>query len=153
MVNKNVIISVNGRQSFGSDEMNSIELITEGKYYKKDEAYYIIYKESEITGMEGTTTTLKIVDGKVTLMRFGMTNSQFIFERGQKHVSYYDTYYGAFTVGIYTHDVWINVDENGGEVRVDYMVEIDSHPTGANDFHMFIREAGRTNDTQYGAKS
>ena len=39
-----------------------IELITEGKFYKKSDAYYLVYDESEISGMQGTTTTLKIKD-------------------------------------------------------------------------------------------
>ena len=34
-----------------------IELITEGKFYKKSDAYYLVYDESEISGMQGTTTT------------------------------------------------------------------------------------------------
>ena len=44
-----------------------IELITEGKFYKKSDAYYLVYDESEISGMQGTTTTLKIKDNQVVL--------------------------------------------------------------------------------------
>lgn len=145
-MNKNVIISVKGVQTSSSKDANQLELVTEGKYYKKGNSYYVTYKESEVTGMEGTTTTLKISDGVVTLMRFGMVNTQFIFEQGQKHVSYYDTTYGTFTVGVYTSEVDINVDDKGGEVRVDYHLEIDNNKSGTNDFRMFIREAGQMDD-------
>lgn len=144
-MHKNVIISVKGTQTYGNDDMNVLELVTEGKYYKKGKTYYITYKESEVTGMDGTTTTLKVADGIVTLMRFGSVNSQFIFQQGQKHVSYYDTSYGAFTIGVFANEVCINVDDSGGEIRVDYQLEIDNNKSGENDFHMFIREAGSTN--------
>ncbi|AUG56318.1 MAG TPA: DUF1934 domain-containing protein [Ruminiclostridium sp.] len=143
-MNKNVIISVRGIQTTGNRVINTLELVTEGKYYKKGNTYYVTYKESKVTGMEGTTTTLKIgEDGVVTLMRFGSVNTQFIFEQGQKHVSYYDTKYGTFTVGVTTNVVLVDVDDEGGEVRVDYELDIDDNKSGQNDFHMFIREVGQ----------
>ncbi|MDP4094127.1 MAG: DUF1934 domain-containing protein [Bacillota bacterium] len=145
-MNKNVIIVVKGTQTYEDQDGGSLELVTEGKYYKKGDAYYITYKESKVTGMEGTTTTLKVVDGVVTLMRFGSVNSHFIFERGQKHISYYDTSQGAFTVGVFANNVSINVNDNGGEIKVGYELEIDNNKSGENDFHMFIREAGQVND-------
>jgi uncharacterized beta-barrel protein YwiB (DUF1934 family) len=144
-MNKNVIISVRGTQMTANQDMNEIELVTEGKYYKKGDSYYVTYKESEVTGMEGTTTTLKVDDRVITLMRFGSVNTQFIFEQGQRHVSYYDTVYGAFTVGVFTNLINIEVDEDGGEIRVGYELEIDNNRSGENDFHMLIREAGNTN--------
>lgn len=146
LVDKNVIISVKGTQTAEDQETNVLELVTEGKYYKEDNAYFVTYNESEVTGMDGTTTTLKVADGVVTLMRSGSVNSHFVFQRGQKHVSYYDTEYGAFTVGVYANEVDIRMDDNGGEIRVGYEMEIDNSKSGENDFYMSIREAGRAND-------
>lgn len=147
-MNKNVIISVKGTQTMPDQEKENLELITEGKYYKKGSTYYITYKESQVTGMEGTTTTLKVSDGEVTLMRFGTVNSQMIFKKGEKSYSYYDTAYGAFTIAIYSNDVDVKVDDNGGEIRVDYTLEIDNNSLGKNKFYMNIREAGRNDDNR-----
>lgn len=141
-MNKNVIISVRGTQTSMNQDVNEMELVTEGKYYRKGNTYFVTYKESEVTGMEGTTTTLKVVDGVVTLMRFGSVNTQFIFEKGQKHISYYDTSHGAFTIGVFANHVNINMSDNGGEIQVDYEIEVDNNKSGINDFHMHIREAG-----------
>ncbi len=150
LMNKNVIISVKGAQSTREDT-NVMELVTEGKYYKKGDTYYVTYKESEVTGMEGTTTTVKVSDGKVTLMRFGAVNSQMVFERGQKHMSHYDTAVGSFTIGVFANKIDIKMDDAGGEISVDYQLEFDNNSTGDNDFRMFIREAGQIND-QYDRK-
>jgi uncharacterized beta-barrel protein YwiB (DUF1934 family) len=140
-MNKNVIISVKGTQGAETKDPNILELVTEGKYFKKGTTYYVSYKESDLTGMEGTTTTIKITnDGKVTLMRFGSVNSQFVFEKGQKHLSYYDTTNGTFTVGVTANQINVNVNDSGGEIRVDYRLEIDDSKLGYNDFHMMIRE-------------
>lgn len=148
-MNKNVIISVKGTQTSEQDT-NNLELVTEGRYYKKGNTYFITYKESQVTGMEGTTTTLKVADGVVTLMRFGSVNSQMIFEKGQKHMSYYDTTYGAFMIGVYASNVDVRVNDSGGEIKVDYELEIDNNKTGDNDFHMEIREVGSANDKYCG---
>jgi uncharacterized beta-barrel protein YwiB (DUF1934 family) len=142
-MNKNVIISVKGNQAMDREESNIMELVTEGKYYKKGNSYYVTYKESDLTGMEGTTTTLKICeDGKVTLMRFGTVNSQFVFEQGQRHISHYDTAFGNFTVGILANTVDVNVNDQGGEIAVDYQLDVDDKNPGYNDFHLLIREVG-----------
>lgn len=145
-MDKNVIISVKGVQTAEDREPNVLELVTEGKYYKQDDAYYVTYDESEVTGMSGTTTTLKVADGVVTLMRSGSVNSHFVFQQGQKHVSYYDTEYGVFTIGVFANAVDIRVDDNGGEIRVGYRMEIDNSKSGENDFYMSIREAGKTDE-------
>ncbi len=145
-MNKNVIISVKGTQYNEDQDANAIELVTEGKYYKDGNTYYITYDESEVTGMSGTTTTLKVADGTILLSREGSVNSQFVFQQGQKHVSYYDTEYGAFTISVLANEVDININDHGGEIRVWYQMEIDNNQAGDNDFLMSIREAGRTDD-------
>lgn len=148
-MDKNVIISVKGTQSQENQDLHMMELVTEGKYSRKDNAYYVTYNESEVTGMKGTTTTLKVMDGVVTLIRAGSVNSHFIFQQGQKHVSYYDTEYGAFTIGVLANAVDVRMDDSGGEIRVGYQIEIDNNNTGENDFFMSIREAGRADDKHY----
>lgn len=145
-MDKDVIISVKGTQASDSQDSSAMELVTEGKYCRKDNAYYVTYNESEVTGMKGTTTTLKIMDGVVTLIRAGSVNSHFVFQQGQKHISYYDTEYGAFTIGVLANEVDVNMNDNGGEIRVGYQIEIDNNNTGENDFYMSIREAGCVND-------
>ena len=108
---KNVIISVIGSQTTGHGDSSALELVTEGKYYKEGNTYYIKYNESEVTGLEGTTTTIKVDNDVVTLMREGSVNSQFVFQKGKKHISYYDTAHGAFVVGIFANNVDIKMDD------------------------------------------
>jgi uncharacterized beta-barrel protein YwiB (DUF1934 family) len=148
-MDKSVIIFVRGNQTASNCAVNQLELITEGKYYKKEDAYYITYDESAVTGMDGTTTTFRIENGVVTMMRNGNVNTEFVFEKGQKHLSYYDSTEGCFTIGVSTNEVEVNVDDCGGEVRVDYQLEIDDNNSGSTDFYMHIREAGYTDEEYY----
>ncbi len=50
-----------------------VELMTRGQFVQRGDSYYITYKETETTGYEGCTTTLKIAaDGsRVAMLRFG----------------------------------------------------------------------------------
>lgn len=138
-MNKDVIISLKGGQSDG-DEREEIELVTTGKYYKKGEKYYVTYNETEVTGLEGTTTTLKIEDNKVTLLRYGQNNSQLIFEKGQRHLCCYETTFGSFTIGVSSSKVDIDLTENGGNISAEYTIEVDNNTSGYNDFYLQIRE-------------
>ena len=136
---KDVIISLVGTQENDGDK-DKIELITEGSFYRKGDDYYVTYKESELTGLEGTTTTLKVQGKKVTMIRFGTNNTQLIFEKGQHHVCCYDTMYGAITVGVWANDVSVNIGDNGGEIYAAYKIDVDNNSIGNNDFRMQIRE-------------
>ncbi|MBC7765870.1 MAG: DUF1934 domain-containing protein [Hyphomonadaceae bacterium] len=133
MDKKDVIISVIGQHHM-DDDTDQTELMTQGDFYKKGAHYYAVYKETMMTGMQGTTTTLKIGTHKLSLMRFGTTNTQMIFEKGQRHSCHYDTAHGMFTMDIFAHQVDIAVDENGGEIKVSYDMALDNIAMGRNDF-------------------
>ena len=59
------MITIKGTQ-FADNEQDSVELTTVGRLYRRGEAYYICYNESEATGFDGAKTTLK-VEGTVGL--------------------------------------------------------------------------------------
>ncbi len=136
---KDIIISLKGRQNDGY-EREEIELVTEGTYYKEGETYFVTYNETEVTGMEGTTTTLKIENDKITMLRYGQNNSQLIFEKGQRHLCCYETPFGAFTIGVKSEIVNIDISEKGGEISAEYQIEIDNNYSGINDFCLQFRE-------------
>ena len=56
---KPVIVKVKSVQRNEEGEELAIELVSEGKAYKKERTQYIVYEESELTDMEGVTTVIK----------------------------------------------------------------------------------------------
>jgi len=133
---KKVIVSVKGQSGPGDEDR--MELITEGKLYKKENAFYISYKETGVTGMEGTTTTLKVEEDKVTLIRHGTVTSTFVFEEGKENISHYATEYGVFTVGVRADRINSTMDEFGGVVAVSYY--LDMFEKEQNEFIISVRE-------------
>lgn len=134
----NVIISIKGKQvnENGPDEM---ELVTEGRMICNDNGVLVSYQETELTGLQGTTTMLRINGPVVTLLREGTVNSQMVFEEGRRHLSMYETPYGSMSVGINTRRVKNTIGETGGDLEIDYAIEIDNLMVGRNFFSMNVK--------------
>ena len=145
IVENNVIISIRGRQFMEEAEAETVELVTEGCLQPEgDNCYTLSYQESELTGLEGTLTTFQIEENRVTLLRIGEVNSQMVFEEGRRHLSMYNTPYGALAVGINTKKMRADLSAAGGSIEIDYAIEIDHAVAGENLFHIQVRKKGLT---------
>jgi len=122
---KKALISVKTVQDIGG-EKEVIELVTEGDFYRLGEDFIAEYDETEISGMEGTRTTLKIEKDKVSIIRRGTTNSDLEFKKGETTFSLYSTPFGVLNITIKPTLVEINVDENGGNVKLEYQVNTNN---------------------------
>ena len=139
---KDVIISIKGTQKYDGGEPGAVELVTAGRLAQDEAGYTLSYQESELTGLEGTLTTFQIERDRVTLLRVGEVNSQMVFEEGRRHLSMYDTPYGALSVGINTRKMRAELDARGGSIEIDYAIEIDHALAGQNLFRIHVREKG-----------
>ena len=83
---EDVIINIKTVQyDSNSEEHDTIELRTEGKYYSDDGTDFLIYEESELSGLLGTTTEIKIKDNHVELNRIGEHESKMSFEKDKRY--------------------------------------------------------------------
>ena len=116
-MNDNVIISIKGTQE-GENGPDELELVTAGQLVRDERGGFTVsYQETELTGLEGTTTVVRIDGPRVTLLREGTVNSQMVFEEGRKHLSMYETPYGSLSIGVDTHRVKSTVGEGGGDLE------------------------------------
>lgn len=138
---KQVIITIQSEQDSDGDQ-NTIELITSGTLEKKNGRYKLSYKESEATGMPGVLTEVAIEsDRLVTVTRRGETNSQLIFEKGARHMCHYNIGVGDLFVCVSSAQIYSTIDESGGDLIIDYVIEINSAVTSENRFHINVKEA------------
>lgn len=121
MKQKAIISIVSKQLSVDSD---AIEVHTPGTYLKGDGFYFAEYNETEISGMEGTTTKLEIYPKKLVLVREGTTTAKMEFEKDKNYVTLYNTPYGAMELKIQTKDLKIDVNESGGEIIIDYKMGV-----------------------------
>ncbi len=136
------IISIKGLQTYEDDNDDTdISLLTEGEFEYQDGAYFIDYEESELTGLEGTKTSIEIGTNYVSLQRNGTVNTHMLFMKDRKTSSYYSTPYGDMQIDIFTDYLNIDISPTGGKINVDYFIDINNHSTGKNNFEIEIRKA------------
>lgn len=137
---KDVIISIKGRQNDGDGEDNEIELVTDGEFAFENGEGVLSYMESELTGLEGTRTSFTISPMGVVLTREGSLNSRMIFEKGRKHEFVYDTPLGSTTMGVDTKNITVDLNEHGGDLEIEYVVDFQHAVVGYNLFKINVSE-------------
>lgn len=100
---------------------------------------YLSYEESEVTGMEGTTTTFTVHPERVELVRTGTVQSKMVFEKGKKDVSLYDVGFGALTIGVKARRLKNELGPTGGHLEISYGIEIGEEAKGLNSFVIDVR--------------
>lgn len=137
---KSVIISIQGKQTDpeGSDEV--IEFVTCGSLSgNPEQGFCVTYQESELTGLEGTTTSFQIEDQQITMLRTGSLNSEMVFQEGQRHISLYDTGFGDFMIGVNTQRARASIGQDGGSMELRYMIDVENTVIGSNTFRIQVK--------------
>ncbi len=144
---KDVLITISGAheaaelefQSDSADGRDNIEVISRASYYKKGDTHYVFYDEP----VEGSTQIIKnkiqYKDGKLEIIKTGLTNSHLTFENEKINVSNYDTPYGQLIVG--THTRLLTVDETEEEIliSVDYELDINGAKMADSEINIKIK--------------
>ena len=115
-----------------NDAIEQLEFYTEGELdvvkCDGEQAGTVVlsYAESELTGMDGTisTVTFRTDDpGLVTMLRSGAVKTALTFRAHHRAICTYDTPYMPFQVGIHALIVDNRLLEDG-ELILDYIIEI-----------------------------
>ncbi len=135
---KNVMLSIRGRQSYAGQEPDTIELVTDGILQKTAKGWDLQYQESDLTGLEGVTTTFRVEGDTITLTRTGKLNSQMVFQEGVTHDSLYQVEFGALMITVCATKVSSQINEQGGTIDLLYSIEIEQNAAGMIDYHLTI---------------
>ena len=81
---KKAVISLRSFNDLDTDDI--IEVVTPGEFLMIEDGFKAIYEETEISGMEGTTTKLKIFGNEISLEREGTTTTKMDFKKNNKEV-------------------------------------------------------------------
>lgn len=136
---KKVLLSICGKQSYMGQEPDVIELVTEGVLSEKNGIWTLAYQETELTGLEGVTTTFEIKHDEVILKRTGKLNSQMVFREGVRHDSLYQMEFGALMLSVCATHIHWELSEAGGMIDLVYGIEIEQSNAGEITYHLDIR--------------
>ena len=109
----------------GRDAPEAIEVTTRGVLEGDEDDYTLRYTEYFGDGLS-SNTTIRVTGGKrVCILRTGDIDTELVVEEGRRHQSVYDTPFGSMTVGVYANAVHSAVIASGGELFMEYTVDID----------------------------
>ena len=136
------LITIKGTMEQRGDS-DTVELMTRGNLVHKENAYYIVYKETETTGYAGCTTTVKVSEDsrQVTMLRLGAVNSQLVIEKGTRHICHYETGYGAMSLGVAADEISHDLTEQGGVVDFSYTLDTEAQLLSRNRVHITVKRA------------
>lgn len=138
----NVKIKIKTYQDIDNEVEEPIELETTGVFGVLNGKYFIKYKESEMTGFEDTTTTLKIWEGNVIVSRRGKFNMKLCYVVGEQNLCLYPTQYGQIGASIKTFSVDFDFKDCEGWLKVDYTIDADNENFCKNSLNISIEPVG-----------
>ena len=102
------------------------EINTDGLFTEENGRIELSYKESELTGMEGSTTAISFdaaIPTLVSMVREGSVSTALVFEQGKRHRCVYNTPYMPFEICVHTLKVdnRLSTDKT---MFIDYIIEI-----------------------------
>ena len=147
---KSAVISIRSFSDLDKDEVIEVVLlvsiegillgvVTPGKFHLGESEFKAVYEESEISGMDGTTTTLVIKDDVLVLEREGSTSTRMEFKKGEDVISLYNTPYGMMNINISTKELDIDMDEDGGVIYTKYVLGLEGQPGITTELKVKIR--------------
>ena len=141
----NVILSIVGTQSNGPTQ-DSVEMLTEASLEQLGDITDIRYKEPDDNGFENCLTHIRaIAENCVTITRSGKYASQLILEKGQRHLNHYDMGFGQLVMGVSTSRIQNTISPAGGELTVNYTLEMNHSLISNNRFVLKIVEVKHDN--------
>ena len=110
---------------------DSMEILTEGTVYSRNNATYITYEESEAIGSEDIRTLFKLEDGSIRIRKYVKDEDDegmdMTLKPGMINITRYQIpKMSSVNLEVYTNKLEDNLDEDGyGKISVDYKIKFD----------------------------
>ena len=137
---KDVVISIRTVHAVDMEDEDYLDFTTDGLYTYDGEVGCLSYLETEVTGMEGTRTSVIVMPDQVVVDRDGLITSRMFFKERETSSFLYNTPYGTATMNISTRRISHSLDEHGGNVEIDYVVDMEHAVVTRNQFRLNITE-------------
>ena len=144
------MIYIRSLHGCGEEEEESIDFSTDGFYTFDGDTACLTYLETEVTGLEGTRTSVMVMPDKVVVDRDGAVTSRMVFRQGEKHSFLYDTPVGSATMHMNTRGLNYRFNEHGGHMEIDYVLDMEHAVVSRNQFQVTVREQAKMGERSHG---
>lgn len=130
--------------SDGSEyEPQTTEMFSDARLRLTGDMFSLSYEESELTGMEGSSSQLSFMFSQpdlITMLRSGSVSTALVFEPNKRHFCTYKTPFMPFEVCVHTLRVDNRLLSDEGTLDLDYLVEIRGAEAERCRLHLEIKE-------------
>jgi len=130
--------------SDGSEfEPQTTEMYSDARLRLTDDRFSLSYEESELTGMEGSSSQISFLYSQpelVTMLRSGSVSTALVFEPGKRHFCTYKTPFMPFEVCVQTLHIDNQLLSPTATLDIDYLVEIRGAEAERCRLHLEIKE-------------
>ena len=122
-------------------EKESSEAMLTGTLNVFADSYKIRYREVS-EGLEDCFVTLKYDENRnnVEMTRTGSYNTQMLMEKHCRHTCVYMTPAGRIDLGVYTNDIYSDMNEDGGTLKFSYSLDINGELLSENRLTLTLKK-------------
>jgi uncharacterized beta-barrel protein YwiB (DUF1934 family) len=127
----------------GEDEPQTTEMFSDARLRLTDDMFSLSYEESELTGMEGSSSQISFFFSNpelVTMLRSGSVSTALVFEPNKRHFCTYKTPFMPFEVCVHTLRIDNQLLSDAATLDLDYLVEIRGAQAERCRLHLEIKE-------------
>ena len=139
---RDIVLKIIGKQMHYDMEEVQLEFVTEGQIYTKDTSLYLVYEESEFSGMPGCKTKLEFTGDEIKMSRLGIgvsLDTEIEFRKGKRYKGFYETPFGAIEMEVLTNEIKNNLSMEGmGSVDIDYNISLKGLTEGRNTLNIEV---------------
>lgn len=140
---KDVLLSLSGIQKYSDEDTKAntepIELITEARYYMKNNRHYVLYEEYQEDGSV-SKNTLIFREDYMSLMKRGDIKAHILVEKGKCHSNAYATNAGILQIAIKGSEVRVGETEREIIAKASYEMLMNDEHVADCDLHIRIFE-------------
>ncbi len=82
---RDVVISMHSIEGCDTDDQGIVDFSTDGHYFKDGDTSCFSYLETDVTGLEGTRTSVIVRPDEVVVDRDGMITGRMVFREREKN--------------------------------------------------------------------
>ena len=133
---KEIMVKIKSKQMSEENGEDIMEFVTEARMYERNGAVYLLYDETELSGIPGCRTRLRLRGDELQMKRFGENagiGNEIKFEKGKRYNGIFDTPFGPIELEVLTNDLTGELTEAGkGQIDIDYSISLKGLHEGRN---------------------
>lgn len=126
-IEPNAVFTIENKQT-ADGKTEPVKITTEGRFYEKDSAYFLLY--TEYTELGDTSVLIRASNECVTIKRNGATNTKMEYIPGEHREILYRVPFGNMVLDLDTKKAEVSLSQDGGTIHLEYLLTI-----GGDNYH------------------